>query len=38
MISNDAIHVQAENGRKDGNIESIGTLEANDCLCVVHDV
>ncbi len=37
MISNDAIHVQAEERRKDGKVESIGTLEVDDYLCVVHD-
>jgi len=37
MIFNDAIYVQAEWG-EDDNAESIGTLEINDCLCVVHDV
>jgi hypothetical protein len=38
MISNDAIHVQVEEGGEDSNVESIGTLEVNDYLCVVHDV
>ncbi len=38
MISNDAIHVQAEEGREDGNAKGIGTFEAYDCLCAVHDV
>jgi hypothetical protein len=38
MISNDAIHVQAEKGREDGNVEGIDTLEANDYMCVVHEV
>ncbi len=37
MISNDVIHVQAKEGGKDGNVEGINTLEANDCLCAVHD-
>jgi hypothetical protein len=30
MISNDAIHVQAKEGRKDGNVEGIGTSEVNN--------
>jgi hypothetical protein len=38
MISNDAIHVQVEEGGKDDNVESINTSKANDYLCVVHDV
>lgn len=37
MISNDTIHVQAKGG-KNNNVESISTLEVDDCLCVVHDV
>jgi hypothetical protein len=37
MISNDAIHVQAEGG-KDNNAKGIGTSKVNDYLCVVHDV
>jgi len=37
MIFNDAIHVQAKWG-EDDNVESIGTLEINDCLCVMYDV
>jgi hypothetical protein len=38
MISNDAIHVQAEEGGEDDNVEGIGTLKVDDCLCAVHDV
>jgi hypothetical protein len=38
MISNDAIHVQGEEGGKYVNVEGIGTLEANDYLCATHDV
>jgi len=38
MIYNDAIHVQAKERGEDGNVESINTLEANDCLCAVYDV
>jgi hypothetical protein len=38
MISNDAIHFQVEEGGKNGNVEGIGTLEADDCLCAMHDV
>jgi hypothetical protein len=38
MISNDAIHVQAKKGGKDDNVEGISTLQADDCLCVVHHV
>jgi hypothetical protein len=38
MRSNDAIHVQVEEGRKNVNAESIGTLKVDDCMCVVHDV
>jgi hypothetical protein len=37
MISNNAIHVQIKGGEYD-NAENIDTLEANDCLCVMHDV
>jgi hypothetical protein len=38
MISNDAIHVQVEEGGKDGNAEGIGTPEVDDCLYAMHDV
>jgi len=38
MISNNAIYVQAEERGKDTNAENIITLEADDCLCAVHDV
>jgi len=38
MIYNDAIHVQVEEGGEDDNAKGIGTLEANDCMCEVHDV
>jgi hypothetical protein len=38
MISNDAIHVQVKEVGKNSNVESIGTLKVDDCLCVVHDV
>jgi hypothetical protein len=37
MISNDAIHVQVEE-KINGNVDDIGTLETNDCLCAVHNV
>jgi len=36
MIFKNVIHVQIEGG-EDGNVESIGTLKVNDCLCAVHD-
>jgi hypothetical protein len=36
MIFKDVIHVQIEGG-EDGNVENIGTLKVNDCLCAVHD-
>jgi hypothetical protein len=38
MISNDAIHVQAEKGGEDSNAKGIDTSKVDDCLCVVHDV
>ncbi len=38
MISNDAIHVQVEEGGEDGNVKGIGTSETNDYLCAMHDV
>jgi hypothetical protein len=37
-IYNDAIHVQAEEGREDGNVKGIDTPKIDDYLCVVHDV
>jgi hypothetical protein len=37
MIFNDAIHVRVE-GREDSNAKSIGTLEVDDYMCVVHYV
>ncbi len=37
MISNDAIHVQVEEGKKNGNVEGIDTSKADDCMCVMHD-
>jgi hypothetical protein len=38
MIFNDAIHVQVERGGEDGNVEGVGTPEADDFMCGVHDV
>jgi hypothetical protein len=38
MIYNDVIHVQAKEGREDGNVEGIDTLEIDDYLCAVYDV
>jgi hypothetical protein len=38
MISNDAIHVQAEKGGENSNAKSIDTLEVDDSLYAVHDV
>jgi hypothetical protein len=38
MVSNDAIHVQAEEGKEDDNVKGISTLEAYDYLCAMHDV
>jgi len=38
MIYNNAIHVQAEEGREDGNFEGIDIPEVDDYLCVMHDV
>jgi hypothetical protein len=38
MISNDAIHVQAEEGGENRNAEGIGTPKADDCMCAMHDV
>jgi hypothetical protein len=38
MIYNDAIHVQVEKGGEDNNAKGIGTIQANDCMCEVHDV
>jgi hypothetical protein len=38
MIYNDAIHVQAKKGRKDGNAKGIDIPKADDCLCAMHDV
>jgi hypothetical protein len=38
MISNDAIHVQAEKGGENSNAKNIDTLEVDDSLYAVHDV
>jgi hypothetical protein len=38
LISNDAIPIQAKEGREDNNVESIGTPKVNDYICAVHDV
>jgi hypothetical protein len=38
MIFNDAIHVQVEEGREDGNAKGIDIPKANDCLSMVHNV
>ncbi len=38
MKSNDAIHVQVNEGREDSNAKGINTLEVNDYLCALHDV
>jgi hypothetical protein len=38
MISNDVIHVQAKEGREDGNAKGLGTPETYDYSCAVHDV
>jgi hypothetical protein len=35
MISNDAIHVQVEEGGEDNNVEGIGIPKINDCLFMV---
>jgi hypothetical protein len=35
---NDVIHVQAEKGWEDGNVEGINTLKVDDYMCAVHDV
>jgi hypothetical protein len=37
MISNDAIHVQAKEGGKYGNVEGISTPKVNNCLYAVHE-
>jgi hypothetical protein len=37
MISNDAIHVQVEEGREDDNAEDINTTKVDDCMCEMHD-
>ncbi len=37
-IFNDAIHVQAKEGREDGKVENISTSKVDDCLGVVHGV
>jgi hypothetical protein len=37
MIYNNAIHIQDKEGGNDGNAKGC-TPEADDCLCVVHDV
>ncbi len=36
-VPNCMFHVQTE-GKEDDNVKSIGTQEADDCLCAVHDV
>ncbi len=38
MISNDVIHVQVEEGGKNGNVESIDIPKVDDCLSMVHNV
>jgi hypothetical protein len=38
FISNDVIHVQVERGGEYNIVEGIDTPEANDYMCVVHDV
>jgi len=38
FVFNDVIHVQAEGGGEDNNVEGISTAKVNDYLCVVHDV
>jgi hypothetical protein len=38
MIYNNAIHVQVEEGRENGNVEAISTPEVDDYLYEVHDV
>jgi hypothetical protein len=38
MIFNDAIHVQAQEGREDNNSKGIDTPELSDYLCAMHDV
>jgi hypothetical protein len=37
MISNDVIHVQAEEGEEDSKVKGIDILEANDFLSMVHN-
>ncbi len=37
MVSNDAIHVQVEKGRKDNNVKGMNNSKVDDYLCVVHD-
>ncbi len=37
MIFNDAIHVQVEEGKQNGNVEGIDTSKADDYMCVMHD-
>jgi hypothetical protein len=36
MIFNDGIHVQAKERGKYNNVESISTLEVDDCLCAIQ--
>jgi len=38
MTSNDAIHVQAKEGREDDNAKGINTSKIDDGLHAVHDV
>lgn len=38
MLSNDVIHIQAEERGENSNVESINTLKADDCPCAMHDV
>jgi hypothetical protein len=38
MLSNDVIHIQAEERGEDSNVESIDTPKTDDYLCVRHDV
>jgi hypothetical protein len=38
MIYNYAIHVQVEEGGKDGNVESNDIPKIDDCLSMLHNV
>jgi hypothetical protein len=37
MIINDAIHVQAKEGREDGNAKGIDTTKVDVFMCEMHD-